>query len=518
MNRAFVITLILILFAGSIATAATLTDSTGVLRVFGDRSSWMSTCFVVGDGSWVITTRDAVTEKIGPDTDHTIRYPVFISSYTGEAHQCELVAQDKELNLALLKLPIKGLPAAPLAQGGEFSKAAYGTMGQLMSGDPIGNKWATDIHGITRQKSGDNYKLVVEEWDADKVFVTEIGKYHWVFLIDVNPATSIPNGSMVVHNSVIVGMYLNRLVIMDGNNKQIFGRCAISTAIARWLSEHGVDTTSLYTPPAATVARGDDSEQVFQLQAKAYSLIGAGRADLALDSANSLSKLRPNDAHVKMILGVALMGAGKLDDALKAYDEAAKLDSKLPALRTNRALALIALKKRDEAEKELLAAAEEAKGDVRPVSALADFYTADDKTLDKALTYARKVTSMAPESPAALLLLARVEKRQKDYQQSIDTIGQALKMANDWGEAWYALGATYEQAGDKTNAEKAYRKLAEKQPKNPGSLLTLASFLMDQGKTDDAAEIISKIRALNPPQPILDAVKALEEKTAKNKN
>lgn len=515
MNRAFIITLIFTLVAGSAAIAAAPGDSAGVLRVFGDRTSWMSTCFVVGDGSWVLTTRDAVTEKIGEGTDHTIRYPVFISAYTGEAHQCELVAQDKELNLALLKLPISGLPAVPLAQGSEFSKAAYGTMGQLMSGDPIGNKWPTEVYGIARQKDGENYKLVVQEWDADKVFVTEIGKYHWVFLIDVNPSTSVPNGSMIIHNSSVVGIYLNRLVLLNGDAKQVFGRCAISTVIARWLGDHGVPTDTLYTPPAATVSRGDGAEQVFQLQAKAYSLIGAGRADLALDSATAVSKLRPNDAHVKMILGVAMMGAGKFDEALKAYDEAAKIDPKLPALRTNRALALIALDKRGDAEKELLAAAEEAPSDVRPISALADFYTADEKTLDKAMTYAKKVTAMAPESPAALLLLARVEKRQKDYQESINTIGQALKMANDWGEAWFALGSTYEEAGDKTNAERAYRKLVEKQPKNPDSLLTLASFLVDQGKNDDAAEVITKIRALSPPQPVLDAVKALEEKISK---
>jgi Flp pilus assembly protein TadD len=246
-------------------------------------------------------------------------------------------------------------------------------------------------------------------------------------------------------------------------------------------------------------------------------MIGAARPDLALDSAQALVKMRPSDAQPHLMLGVALNGVGKFDEAIAQFDEAAKIEPKLPTLLTNHALALIGQKKPDEAEKELLKAIEEAPGDVRPVAALADFYLASEKTFDKAYTYAQKATSMASDSPAAYLLLARVEKRQKKYQDAVNSIAEALKMAKDWPEAWYALGSTYEEAGDKEKAEKSYRTLVEKQPKNPASLLTLASFLVDQGKTDDAAEVISKIRALNPPKEITEAVNALEHKDGGDK-
>lgn len=134
--------------------------------------------------------------------------------------------------------------------------------------------------------------------------------------------------------------------------------------------------------------------------------------------------------------------------------------------------------------------------------------------MDKALTHAKKTVALSPSSPAARLLVAKIEKRRKNFQVSVNEIGEAIKMAPEWGEAWFALGSTFEEAGDKTNAEKAYRKLVEKQPQNPASLMSLASFLADQGKKDEPLEIIGKIRALTPapPKDVLDAVKALEDK------
>ena len=87
-------------------------------------------------------------------------------------------------------------------------------------------------------------------------------------------------------------------------------------------------------------------------------------------------------------------------------------------------------------------------------------------------------------------------------------------MAPNWAPAWFALGATYEEGGDKALAEKAYRKLVELQPKSPDSLITLASFLAEQGKRDEATELLAKVRELNPPEEVLKAVKELEEKMA----
>ncbi|NLN75056.1 MAG: tetratricopeptide repeat protein [Armatimonadetes bacterium] len=510
--RALVIAIIVLTAAAVGASAADLSDAAGVVRLFGDTSSWTSSCFVVGDGSWVITTSDSISEVIGPETIQTIRYPLFISAFTGRAYECELKAINKELNVAILKLPVTGLPAAPLAKGTDFSKAVSGTLGQLSSGEVVGGPWATKIFGITLDKSRKQPKLGIEQWSAKKAFVTEIGRYKWLFVNGVSPALPVPNGSMVAYNDIVAGMYISKLVVTGGSEDIIYGRCAMAPEIARYCGDSGIDSSTLYEPPKPTAAKFAQAGDAFQLQAQIYTAIGAQRPALALNAATALVALLPKDAKAQISLAVAQLGADKAEEALKTFDKARELDPDLPNLRCNRAQALAALKKTEEAEKELLEAEKGSPQDPRPVVALASFYLGDEKTLDKALSYAKKATILTPNSAAAELLIGKVEKSRKNYAASIKAIGEAVKMAPEWGEAWYALGATYEEAGDKANAEKAYRKLAEKQPKNPDPLITLASFLIDIEKKTEAAEVLTKIRALNPPKEVLEAVQKLQDK------
>ncbi len=509
--RLAILCLTLILTLAIVAPAANLADCTGVIRVFGDVRSWMSTCFVVGDGSWAIAASDSLTEKVSKGLELPVKYPVFISTYTGQAWQCEVKAIDQKLGIALLKLPVTGLPSAPLAKFSEFTKCAYGTMGQVTSGEPVGNRWPTDIYGIVREMRDGSYRLGVSNWSAGKGIVTDADDYKWLFVSDVKPETAVPNGAMVTRQSNVVGMYLNRVVITYGRQNVCLGRCAMSSEIARWLATKGISTNQLYDPPAATIAREEGAGEAFQLRTSIYSQIGAGRAEAALSRAEALTKLRPKEADAHVLLGTALTAAGKFEDAIKSFDEAAKLDPNTPTLRTNRALALVGLKKRDEAEAELLKAAQESPNDPRPVTALTNFYMDDEKTLEKAVTYAQNVQSMSSSSPASQLLLARAQKRTKDYVGAIKSMQEALRAAPQWGDAWYALGTIYEDAGDNTNAERAYRRLIEIEPRSVRSLLTLASFLVDVKRKDEALELLAKIKELKPPQPVLDAVKALEE-------
>lgn len=199
------VTLALVL-AVAPAGAVTLPECAGVVRVFGDASSWMTSCFVVGDGSWVVTTADAVTEKIGPAATQPVRTAIFISAYTGQAVQCEVKAKNPGLNVALLKLPTAGLPSAAFAKPSDLAKAAYGTTGQLMSGDPVGSHWPTEILGVTRQKYGDAYRMQVGQWSASKAFVTDIGDYKWMFLSGMSEK-NMPAGSMVARGVVVAAMY-----------------------------------------------------------------------------------------------------------------------------------------------------------------------------------------------------------------------------------------------------------------------------------------------------------------------
>lgn len=498
-----------LLAAAAQAGAVSIPECQGIVRAYGDATTWMTSAFVIADGGWVVTTADAVTEKITKGITQPVRTAVFISAYTGEAFQCEVKAVNPDLNAALLRLPRAGLPSVQFARADGFSKVMYATLGQLMSGEQTGGGWKTEIHGLIRERGGTG-NLVVQEWSANKAFLTDIGDYKWLFLSEMSER-NMPSGSVVARGPLVVGMYLNRLSITGGETIVSYGRCAAAHSIAAFAVKNGVLEEMLYSPAAQTVRADQASPTVFQLNAAIYSFIGAGLAAKALEAASELVKFRPADAEAQTAYAIALTASGRFEDALRALDEAAKLNPKLPTLRLDRAAALTGLKKDAEAEAELAKALEERPNDLRAITAAADFYSADPKTLDKALAHAEKAVRLAPNSPAAKLLLARVKKRMKNYDSAIAQIEEAIKLVPNWPPAYYALGTTCEEKGDTAKAEAAYRKLVELQPKNPEALLTLAGFLADNAKPADALDFLIKLRELNPPQAALDAAKKIED-------
>ena len=335
---------------------------------------------------------------------------------------------------------------------------------------------------------------------------------------EVTPEGAIPSGSAVMRDTTVIGMYLNKLRITGGRTEFVYGRIAISTEIARYLSNHSISTAELYTPPTPTIKRSDDSDTIFQLEARVYSSIGARAPALAVEPASALVKIVPDNAQTQLALAVALTGAGKFEDAMKALDAAAKLDPRTADLENEPRNGAHRTGEESRGRGRVPAGSESCPRRHPPAYSNRRFlHVRRENARDKALTYAQQAVTAAPNSPATLLLVARVQKRQKNYQAAEATIVSAMKMAPEWADAYYALGSTFESAGDTENAEKAYVKLVGKQPKNPAYLLTLASFYADHDKKDDAAEQITKIRALNPPKPVLDAAKALEDKMAGKK-
>ncbi len=485
----------------------------GVVFAVGDAATWFSSAFVIADGGWVICTADSVTEHTSATNSQPIRNPIFISRFTGLAYECEVVAVDEKSSVALLKLPVKGLPAVDLGQSKDFARAGFGTVGELASSDTIGSVWPTTIFGVAAGRSGDA-GLVVRGWNANRAFVTEIGSRKWLLLGELSPADRpIPNGSVAMRERTAVGMYVNRLRITDPKKEDvILGRCLASSELVSFAAKQNIPAETLHVTPAATLKTSPRAGRAFALNVRALSMSSSGASEDALKVSKELSELMPDDPAARMSYGVALVAEGKFEDAMGVFGEVEKLDREAPNLKTNRAAALIGLKRNDEAEKELLQAAKDAPGDTRPLYALVAFYSADEKTLEKALEYARQTVNLAPKSPLARLQYAMAYRALKKYKESIEAIQLALSLAPDWLDAWIAAAVVYEDAEDFENAQKTLETIADKRPEDASSLLALASFYVDRKNKAKAESTFAKIKALSPPQEILDAVTDLETK------
>lgn len=481
--------------------------------VFRDTGGWMGCGFVVGDGSWVVTTADLVTEVFGPEAKADVNHVTVLSAFTGDAYDGQVKVVDRKVNLALIKLPVN-LPAAPLAPESAFKRARSGSLGQLLSGEYIGTRWDTWIYALARETAPKKpARLAVKKWQARNAIIVESKGARWLFISRADPQDNSPRASLVWReDGGAVGLYNGRLVVEGGKNPPSYGQCLTSVQIARFAEKAGVDRVSLQQPPESNVKPDAAAAQGLQNIWAALSDIILGRWSDAEKSAAELVKVRKDSALAHLLLGVSLAGGGKVEDGVKSMDRAISLAPSMDDAYFSRGTALASLNKPKEAEADFKKAAELRPNDVRPLIALAQLLAQDKNRLGEAAQTAQKAAQISPEHPRARMTLALILRAQGNLDQAASELRAALKVSPDWGAAKAALAAVYEAQGKNSDAEKLYRELAKVEPKNPDALFALASFLADHDKKEEARKLIPDILALNPPKELETAVKELEKK------
>lgn len=512
--------LLLLVLPGVQVWAADLAESVAPIYFVGASGVRYGTGVVVGDGGYVVTTADLAKEQVGPKTSITVKFPVVLVPSSGEAYRAETVFVDMKSNVAVLKLPVKGLPAAPLAEDKVIGSATFLTLGQVFRDDPVAGPWDSEIKAYSRSKSSG--KLEVITWQSQKAFVTESKGLKWLFLSGVEPSdVVIPCGAPVTHReSGVAALYVSKFTI-EGGTKPIILRMAVPAAsVVSALQKAGANVSEARTPPPSTYKADGKESEAFQITSRLLTAMFYGASARAETEARALAALRPDNSNAQMLLGVALTGTNKAEEAVKAFDKALELDPKQVGVYLNRGMAYAMLKKVKEAESDYRKAMEESPRDVRPVSLLSGLLSTDEKRLDEGLQLADQAVRLEPENPALYVSLAHVLVLKEQYDRAVSELNQALTINPSFAAARAALGRTYVKAGKVEEAEKEYRKLAADEPKNPMALFELASFLSTQGKNDEANETAARILELNPPQELKAEVEKLlkvEKKTEEEK-
>ncbi|MDO8588799.1 MAG: tetratricopeptide repeat protein [Armatimonadota bacterium] len=517
--RTLALTLLLIAVVGAASVAAPpkaadCSDALVAIFVFGDTRGWMGAGFLVGDGQWVVTMADVVTEKINAETKLTVKYATVLSPWTGESYRAEVKTVDMKKNLAVLRLPMKGLPAVPLAGADGFKKARAVTIGQIFSGEQVGNRWDTTIQALSREPNPKRpAALVVRKWTAQNAVLSETKGIDWLFLSKMDPADNAPRASMVLReDGTAVGMYNSRLEVGEGKKPASYGQSLPSTELIKTLATLGVDAAGLRKASAPTIEPDKHAKQGLQLIWATLTQTILGKWTEARKNATSLLDLRPESPTANLLMGVTLAGGGKTEEAVKHMDKAISLDPNVPGGYFTRGAALASLKKTKEAEADFRKAIEQTPDDVKPMIALADLIAADKARRTEAAEIARKAVKTSPQDPLARMTLALILKSAGSYDQAIAELKEVLKIAPRWGEAKAALAAIYEASGDVASAETQYRDLVKAEPENPDALFTLASFLADHEKKTEAKELVTKLLAMKLPKELETAAKELEKK------
>lgn len=484
-------------------------ESLAAVITFGRTGGSLSSGFAVGDGSYIITTLDAAVETAPNGKTLPVTRAVVVSSWTGDVYPAKVIATNEKARIALLKLATPAVPPVPLADAKVFERASKATLGQLLSGDEVGTKFQTTIHGIkVDQKS---LKLEIKSFKGTNACFTEIRDTNWLFISKVDPPDKAAKAALVSRPGVgALGVFIQRLVIGDGQRAPVFYQVYPAPALRSFLVKSGMPENML-SQSTFTVKKAADSENSFQAMSLALLASATGSIDTD-DFADAAIKLRPKLATPHMLQGIAYARFSKFDAAIKSMNTAIELDPALPDAYLNRGLAYAAAGKTAEAEQDLRKAVENDPKDSRPLIALVGIFLEKEDKLDEALTLAKKAIAAAPNDPTGRISLARVLKRKKDFDGAIAELRSVIESAPKWDEPRVALAVTCEAAGRLDMAEAEYRKLIELMPEDPDAHLALIEFLISAGKKDDAKTTIDKIRELDLQPSVIEAVKKLESK------
>ena len=102
----------------------------------------------------------------------------------------------------------------------------------------------------------------------------------------------------------------------------------------------------------------------------------------------------------------------------------------------------------------------------------------------------RQAVIVSPDHPVVRLDLGLTLLDRGAYRESIGEIEQAVKLKPDYAEAYSALGAAWEGAGDTARAEGAYRESLMLEPGNPIALERFGHMRISQKRYAEAARML----------------------------
>ena len=102
----------------------------------------------------------------------------------------------------------------------------------------------------------------------------------------------------------------------------------------------------------------------------------------------------------------------------------------------------------------------------------------------------RQAVSVSPDHPVVRLDLGLTLFERGAFSESIEQIETAVRLKPDYAEAYSALGAAWEGAGDTARAEKAFVESLRIQPGNPIALERLGHMRISQKRYAEAARLL----------------------------
>lgn len=223
----------------------------------------------------------------------------------------------------------------------------------------------------------------------------------------------------------------------------------------------------------------------------------------ALRSGDNAEALRLARAHVVAdqdsaagyrLLAMALRASGETDAALSAIDRAIALAPDDADLYFHRAGYLLGAKDIAAAEAELSKSVQLDPNQFGAYVMQAQLAFARGAT-DEGERITRLAARVAPEHPWTAVLESTAALQRGDADRALRLLISAVEAAPDDSQVRYALGFAYMKKGHLAFAEQAFRGVVESSPGAVGMWGLVAELIRQQGRPDEAAEVLAPLLA-----------------------
>ena len=415
--------------------------------------------FVIGDGSLVVTAHHLVFEESEQGRHKMAGLVSVISPYLGDGCEAEIIAANKKLDLAILKMPWKGHPALKLVDESGLSSIER----VVILGMPgIIRSLGTGFHEPLLQ----SFEVQRENLAVDFVAVRrQIPRF--ISLSEVGQLGHGWSGSpMLLPDSSVVAGCFTTLHRTAGEGLKRLSATGPAVTQVRHLLERNKWEKYLI-PSNTSVSRPEDGFDAFLLYTQALRYYKNDEYESASESIKKFIDLRPES-----LIGYALAASNaeknkKFDLAEQYYQKALKLNPEGTILKILYAQFL------------------------------------SDRQPDRALEILQSLWQLGKLKHTVALLMSNILSERGEYQRCTELLSDAVKVNPENAYLWLSLGGCHYHLGEHDEAIAHMTKAVELLPERGPFRGQLARLLENAGKLDEAQKHFRELLNIEPDNPVV---------------
>lgn len=413
--------------------------------------------FVIGDGTLVVTAHHLVFEDSKQGQHEMAGLVTLFSPYLGEGCDVEIIAADKGLDLAILKVAWPGHPALKLADDKSIISAEKM---EIISIPEIIRNMSPDANSPLPQR----IDVQVEKLGVDFVAVSQ----HIPRFISLSGTGQIGDGwsgspMLLPGTSEVAGCFV-QLHHTTGQSTKTSQGPAMSQI--RNLLDKAGELKSL-DAAKSVISKPKDGEEVFLRFLQAYRHFTDHKYELALEETQALIHMRSESAFAYELAANTNEILGKYNMTEQYYQKALKLNPK--------SISLTVLYAQFRSEREP----------------------------DKALEMLNNIWMSEETKPVVALLMFNILSERGDFQRSCDLLNEAIKVSPNNAYLWVNLGACQLQLDKIDDAITSITKAVELMPERGLFRGQLAHLLEKNGKLDEAEKHFRELISIEPDNPVV---------------